>query len=79
MSRLFDDPDRFLADLACMLRLKAAYDSFVVGAGSRTGLKDSTKDFINALVEWHERTGYQNVWEWPGLRKSLHQKWPGPL
>ena len=60
---LFDNPRRFVVDLVCMLRLKAAFLEFVAASESGTGVKTALGGFTDALSAWHKRTGYQNVWE----------------
>ncbi len=68
---LFDNPKRFVADLVCMLRLKAAFLDFVATSESGTGVKTALGEFTEALSAWQERTGYQNVWSWPKLAESM--------
>ena len=68
---LFDEPKRFVGDLVCMLRLKAAFLDFVATSESGTGVKTALGGFTDALEAWYKRTGYQNVWGWPKLAESL--------
>jgi len=68
---LFDNPERFVADLVCMLRLKAAFLDYVATSESGTGVKTALEGFVDALDAWQQRTGYQNVWSWPKLAESL--------
>lgn len=68
---LFNNPRRFVADLAYMLRLKAAFLDYVIASDSGQGVKPALEGFVEALSAWHKRTGYQNVWGWPKLVESL--------
>ena len=68
---LFNHPKRFVADLVCMLRLKAAFLDYVAASESGTGVKTALGGFAEALSAWQKRTGYQNVWSWPKLSESL--------
>lgn len=68
---LFNNPRRFVADLVCMLRLKAAFLDYVAASESGTGVKLTLEEFTDALDAWQERTGYQNIWNWPKLVESL--------
>jgi len=68
---LFNDPDRFLTDLVCMLRFKIAFAEFAATAPASANLKPALRAFTDALNAWYERTGYQNVWDWPHLAESL--------
>ena len=68
---LFNNPRRFVADLVCMLRLKAAFLDYVAASESGTGVKLTLGEFVDALDAWQQRTGYQNVWGWPKLAESL--------
>jgi hypothetical protein len=68
---LFNNPRRFVVDLAYMLRLKAAFLDYVAAAESGKDLKAPLEAFTDALSAWQQRTGYQNVWGWPKLAESL--------
>jgi hypothetical protein len=68
---LFNDPERFLTDLVCMLRLKAAFADYVAASASGRGVKGALRSFTDELTVWYKRTGYQNVWDWPKLTESL--------
>jgi hypothetical protein len=68
---LFNDPNRFVEDLACMLRLKAAFRDFVIASEAGGNVKPALIGFTEALSTWHDRTGYENIWEWPKLFESL--------
>jgi hypothetical protein len=68
---LFNNPRRFVVDLADMLRLKAAFLDYVAASESGNDLKPTLGGFVAALSAWHDRTGYQNVWGWPKLAQSL--------
>jgi hypothetical protein len=68
---LFNNPTRFVLDLAYMLRLRAAFLDYVAASESGQGVKTALAGFVEALSAWHNRTGYQNVWGWPKLAESL--------
>ena len=68
---LFNNPRRFVADLAYMLRLKAAFLDYVAASESGKEVKPALGGFVEALSAWQKRTGYQNVWDWPKLAESL--------
>jgi len=68
---LFNNPRRFVADLAYMLRLKAAFQDYVAASESGKEVKPALGGFVEALSAWQKRTGYQNVWDWPKLAESL--------
>ena len=68
---LFNNPRRFVADLAYMLRLKAAFLDYVAASESGKEVKPALGGFVEALSAWQKRTGYQNVWDWPKLVESL--------
>jgi alpha-galactosidase len=68
---LFGDPDRFVADLISMLRLRAAFNDFVAATATGTDLKTKLRVFTNTLASWHRRTGYMNIWDWAHLREAL--------
>ena len=68
---LFDNPQRFVTDLAYMLLLKAAYNDFVTASESGQGVKPALKEFVDALASWQQRTGYENMWSWPKLGETL--------
>jgi hypothetical protein len=68
---LFNNPRRFVADLAYMLRLRAAFLDYVAASESGKNMKTALGGFVDALSAWQERTGYQNVWSWPKLAESL--------
>jgi len=68
---LFNNPRRFVVDLAYMLRLKAACLDYVAASESARGVKPALGGFVEALSTWQKRTGYQNVWGWPNLAESM--------
>jgi hypothetical protein len=68
---LFNNPRRFVVDLAYMLRLKAAFLDYAAASESDKGVKAALGGFVDALSAWQKRTGYQNVWDWPKLAESL--------
>ena len=68
---LFNNPRRFVVDLAHMLRLKAAFVRFVAASESGKEMLPALRDFTDALDAWHQRTGYQNIWGWPKLAESM--------
>ena len=68
---LFGDPQRFLVDLATMLRLRAALEDFVSATGTGSALKPQLRSFTTALEAWHARTGYENVFGLPRLGEAL--------
>jgi hypothetical protein len=68
---LFNNPRRFVVDLAYMLRLKAAFLDHVAASESGHGVKPALGGFVAALSAWQKRTGYQNEWDWPKLAESL--------
>jgi hypothetical protein len=67
----FNNPRRFLVDLACMLRLKAASLDYASASESGKGMKPTLAGFAGALSAWQKRTAYQDVWDWPHLAESL--------
>ena len=68
---LFNNPKRFVVDLADMLWLKAAFVDYVAASESGQGVQRALGGFADALSVWQQRTGYQNVWDWPKLAESL--------
>jgi hypothetical protein len=68
---IFNNPRRFVMDLAYMLRLKTAFLDYVAASESGQGIKPALGSFVEALSAWQKRTGYQNVWDWPHLAESL--------
>jgi hypothetical protein len=68
---LFNNPRRFVVDLAYMLRLKAAYDDYVAASESGPGAKAALSGFADALSAWQQRTGYENMWNWPKLGECM--------
>ena len=76
---LFNNPRRFVVDLADMLRLKAAFLDYVAASESGKGVKGALGHFTEALSAWQSRTGYENGWGWPGLAESLSRLHSLPL
>ncbi len=68
---LFNNPHRFVVDLACMLRLKAAFLDFITASESGKDMKPALLAFTDALSAWQQRTGYQNIWGLPKLAESM--------
>jgi hypothetical protein len=68
---LFGDPQRFLIDLVMELRMRAAYEEFVVASGNGQGVKESLNNFVNTADAWQKRTGYQCAWDWPKMTETL--------
>ena len=76
---LFNNPRRFVADLAHMLRLKAAFLDYVAASESGQKVKPALGGFTEALSAWQKRTGYQNIWGWPKLAESMSRLHSPPL
>lgn len=76
---LFNNPTRFVVDLACMLRLKAAFLDYVAASESGKSVKAALGEFVGALSAWQERTGYQNIWGWPKLAESVSRLHSPPV
>ena len=76
---LFNNPRRFVVDLADMLRLKAAFLDYVAASESGKEVKAKLSGFVDALAAWRDRTGYQNVWDWPKLGESLSRLHSPPV
>ncbi len=70
---LFNDPRRFLNDLAMMLRMKAARSSFILAAERRQALKEPLGQLVAAVEIWQKQHGYQNFWHDAQLMAALRQ------
>jgi hypothetical protein len=70
---LFGDPKRFITDLVMQLRLKAAFDDFVVAMKKDRDFKPSLRSFVTATKAWQRQHGYECAWQWPDLKKTLRK------
>jgi hypothetical protein len=73
---LFNDPQRFVADLAKMLRLNATFIDFRDAAASgQSGKALAAKmaPFVEAVAVWQGTHNYKNNWTWPELQNVLMQ------
>lgn len=76
---LFDDSQRFLTDLALMLRTRAAIEELA----RVTDIGENPKEALQRVVEdggaWQARHGYQNNWYDPRLLGALRKLDSTPL
>jgi hypothetical protein len=70
---LFGDPKRFLIDLAFQLRVKAAYEEFLMSTENNQQIGSALLKFVEAAEVWQKRHGYQNHWEFPKMREALRK------
>ncbi len=66
---LFGDPQRFLLDLARMLRLRAATEELFAVTATKGNPKLALRHLISAADTWEHQHGYQNNW----YESKLHQ------
>lgn len=76
---LFNDPRRFLNDLAMMLRMKAARLEFIAAAEKKQALKEPLRHLLAAVEIWQKQHGYQNYWHDPQVMGALRQIDSGAL
>ncbi len=68
---IFRDPARYVTDLGMQLRVAAAYADLLDAEKNKRDLLDPLTGFLAAVRPWQERTGYQNQWKWPDLKRIL--------
>ncbi len=68
---IFRDPSRFVTDLRMQLTVAAAYARLLQADRQKAPLLKPLADFLAAVRPWQERTGYQNQWKWPDLKRIL--------
>ncbi len=70
---LFNDPRRFLNDLAMMLRMSAARNDFILAADKKQDLKKPLRQLISSVEVWQKQHGYENYWHDAKLVAALRQ------
>lgn len=68
---LFNEPARYVVDLIMQLRVAAAYNDLLNADKAKSDLLEPLARFLEVVRPWQERTGYQNQWKWPDLRRIL--------
>ena len=68
---LFNEPARYVTDLIMQLKVAAAYNDLVQADKAQSDLLEPLARFLEVVRPWQERTGYQNQWKWPDLRRIL--------
>jgi hypothetical protein len=68
---LFNDPARYVTDLIMQLKVAAAYNDLMNADKAKSDLLEPLARFHEVVRPWQERTGYQNQWKWPDLRRIL--------
>jgi hypothetical protein len=70
---LFGDPSRFITDIVMELRLRAAFEDFVMTSEKNQDIKGPFLAFVTAADAYQRRTGYPCLWDWPRLDESLRR------
>jgi hypothetical protein len=68
---LFNDPSRYVFDLIMQLKVASAYNDLLNADKAKQDLLPPLTRFLDAVRPWQQRTGYQNQWKWPDLRRIL--------
>lgn len=68
---IFRDPTRYVTDLGMQLQVAAAYADLLDAEKKHHSLLDPLTGVLSAVRPWQERTGYQNQWKWPDLKRIL--------
>jgi hypothetical protein len=68
---LFDNPRRFLCDLAMQLRMRAAYVALREAEGAPS--REMVRAFAETASAWQAQHGYENTWWWPDLDATLRK------
>jgi len=68
---IFGDSSRFVTDLRMQLYVASAFSRLVQADQRNADLRKPLADFVAAVRPWQERTGYQNQWQWPDLKRIL--------
>jgi len=70
---LVGDPERFLTDLRLQLEMKAAYQDFLNASNEGRPVRAALAAFVSGADAWQSRTGYQDSWNWPGMKPALRK------
>jgi len=70
---LFNNPRRFVNDLAMMLRFKAAVEAFHAAAGTGRDVLPSFRTLVVTATTWQTQHGYQDNWYYPKLFDALRR------
>jgi len=68
---IFGDAARYVSDLKMQLAVAASYAELLAAAEAKTDLAAPLERFAADTSAWQRRTGYQNQWNWPELKKLL--------
>ena len=68
---LFGSPERFMSDLALMLRVRQKFLALQQSANPGPGCSTELHDFVTAAKAWQQQHGYENNWYWPQLNDLL--------
>jgi hypothetical protein len=70
---LFNDPRRFVNDLAMMLRFKAALQDFRVAVDGKQDVLPAFRTLAVTATTWQTQHGYQDFWYDPQLFEALRK------
>lgn len=76
---LFNDPRRFVNDLAMMLRFKAAVETFHVAVETDRDILPAFRTLVVTVTAWQKQHGYQNAWGYPRMFTALRKLNVAPL
>jgi hypothetical protein len=70
---LFNDPRRFVNDLAMMLRFKAAVQEFRVAVDAKQHVLPAFRTMVVTATTWQTQHGYQDAWYDPRMFEALRK------
>jgi hypothetical protein len=70
---LFNDPRRFVNDLAMMLRFKAAVETFHAAVDSNQKVLPAFRTLVVTATTWQTQHGYQDAWSDARMFEALRK------
>ena len=70
---LFNDPRRFVNDLAMMLRFKASVETFHAAVEANQNILPAFRTLVVTTTTWQKQHGYQNAWGYPRMFAALRK------
>jgi len=70
---LFNDPRRFVNDLAMMLRLKAAVEAINTAVNGKENILPAFRTLVVVATTWQMQHGYQDRWGYPRMFAALRK------
>ncbi len=70
---LFNDPRRFVNDLAMMLRFIAAVEALHAAVEANQDILPAFRTLVATATTWQTQHGYQNAWSYPRMFAALRK------